>query len=65
MKINTLYEIITDSKEATDNEIATILVNIDRGYSVRKIYATDGNIVVLMQDKESTNSQVTIKEESK
>ena len=51
MEVTSLYEIRTEGLTATRQEIATLLVNIDKGFKLRGIYVDCDRLCFLMEDE--------------
>ena len=52
MKITRFYEIETENNVATGEEIATLVVNMQRGLVLKELKAIDDKIYFIFKDKE-------------
>jgi len=62
MEVTSLYEIRTEGLTATRQEIATLLVNIDKGFKLRGIYADGDRLCFLMEYDELLKENTRLKE---
>lgn len=52
MTIRRYWQLITQSNTATGEEIATLLVNVNRGFILREIKTEDDKIHFLLEERE-------------
>jgi len=52
VKITRFYEIETENSVATGEEIATLVVNMQRGLVLKELKAIEGKIYFIFKDKE-------------
>lgn len=57
MKIKNLYELETESNTATGEEIATLVINLNRGLKLREAKSIEGKLYFVLEEPDSPKEE--------